>query len=101
MRAPVAPTPAARMQKEMISQIEKARPDYVVFVHVPVSWLQYSDSKTLILRWFQKYEKQRLRLVELVEIPSNGGPDLYRWFQGNPADVQSHARLWIAIFAQK
>ncbi|MGH8023058.1 MAG: ArnT family glycosyltransferase, partial [Limisphaerales bacterium] len=33
---------AARMQKEMISQIEKARPDYVVFVHVPVSWLQYS-----------------------------------------------------------
>ncbi|HEY1787590.1 MAG TPA: glycosyltransferase family 39 protein [Verrucomicrobiae bacterium] len=91
---------AVQMQKEMISQIEQANPDYVIFVHVPVSWLQYSDSKTLILDWFPKYQKERLRLVGLVEIPSDGSPDVYRWFNGNPKDVQTNAQLWIAIFAR-
>ena len=92
---------ALQMQREMISQIEQADPDYVVFVHVPVSWLQYSDSKTLILDWFPKYQKEQLRLVGLVEIPSNGGPDVYRWFEGNPKEVQTKSPLWIAIFARK
>ncbi|MGH7939548.1 MAG: glycosyltransferase family 39 protein [Limisphaerales bacterium] len=92
---------ALQMQEEMISQIERANPDYVVFVHIPASWLQYSDSKTLILDWFPKYQRERLRLVGLIEIPANGGPDRYRWFDGNPAVVQTKARLWIAIFAGK
>lgn len=92
---------ALQMQKEMISEIEQANPDYVVFVHVPLSWLQYSDSKTLILEWFPKYQRERLRLVGLVEIPSNGDPDVYRWFEGNPTVVQTSAPLWIAIFARK
>jgi hypothetical protein len=92
---------ALRMQEEMIYEIEQANPDYVVFVRVPASWLQYSDSKTLILDWFPKYQKQRLRLVGLVEIPSNGGPDVYRWFEGNPTTVQTSAQLFIAIFARK
>ncbi|HUA66794.1 MAG TPA: glycosyltransferase family 39 protein [Alphaproteobacteria bacterium] len=92
---------ALQMQKEMINEIEQANPDYVVFVHVPVSWLQYSDSKTLILDWFPKYQRERLRLVGLVEIPSNGGPDVWRWFEGNPTAVQISAQQWIAIFARK
>jgi hypothetical protein len=92
---------AVRMQEEMISQIEQANPDYVIFVHVPVSWLQYSDSKTLILDWFPKYQKERLRLVGIVEMPLNGEPDVYRWFEGNPTEVQTSARLWIAIFARR
>lgn len=92
---------ALQMQKEMISQIEQANPDYVIFVHVPVSWLQYSDSKTLILDWFPQYQRKRLRLVGLVEMPANGDPDVYRWFEGNPTVVQTSAQLWIGIFARK
>jgi hypothetical protein len=92
---------ALQMQEGMIHEIEQTNPDYVVFVHVPASWLQYSDSKTLIMDWFPKYQKQRLRLVGLIEIPSNGGPDVYRWFEGNPTEVQTSAQLWIGIFARK
>lgn len=92
---------ALQMQKEMISQIEQNKPDYVVFVHVPISWLQYSDSKTLILDWFPKYQREHLRLVGLVEMPLNGEPDVYRWFQGNPTNVQTSAQRWIGIFVRK
>jgi dolichyl-phosphate-mannose-protein mannosyltransferase len=92
---------ALRMQEEMIREIEQANPDYVVFVHVPVSWLQYSDSKTLILDWFPKYQSRRLRLVGLIEIPSNGGSDVYRSFKGNPTSVQTSSQLWVAIFARR
>lgn len=90
---------AEAMQKEMIQQIENANPDYVVFVHVPASWLQYSDSKTLIFDWFKKYQRQ-LRLVGLVEIPPNG-PTTYRWFEGNDANPQTSSPYWLAIFQRK
>jgi hypothetical protein len=91
---------AVAMQKEMIQQIENANPDYVVFVHVPGSWLQYSDSKTLIFDWFGKYQRQHLRLVGLVEVPQDG-PTTYRWFEGADNNVQTTAPYWLAIFQLK
>jgi hypothetical protein len=91
---------ALAMQKEMISQIEKADPDYVVFVHVSGSWLQYSDSHTLIFDWFQKYQAQHLQLVGLIEIPANG-PPVYRWFEGNQTNIQTTAEFWLTIFKRR
>ena len=91
---------ALSMQKEMIRQIENANPDYVVFVHVPGSWLQYSDSQTLIFDWFQKYQAQHLRLVGLVEIPTDG-PSRYRWFEDNETNVRTTADFWLTIFERR
>lgn len=91
---------ALTMQKQMIREIETANPNYVVFVHVPGSWLQYSDSKTLIFDWFGKYQRQQLQLAGLVEIPPDG-PTTYRWFEGNVTNVQTTAECWLAIFQRK
>ena len=91
---------AVTMQKEMIAQIEKANPDYAVFVHVPGSWLQYSGSNPLIFDWFQKYQAQQLRLAGLVEIPPDG-PSTYRWFSGDNATVQTSSDFWLAIFQRR
>ena len=91
---------AEAMQKEMISQIEKANPDYVIFVHVAGSWLQYSGSKTLIFDWFDKYRTEHLRLMGLVEI-SPDSPTLYRWFDGSDYAPQTSAQFWVAIFQRR
>ena len=91
---------AIDMQREMIRQIENANPDYVIFVHVPVSWLQYSDSNPSIFFWFQQYQRRHLRLVGLVEMH----PDslaTYHWFNGNVTNVQSTADSWISIFQKR
>lgn len=91
---------ALAMQKEMISEIESAAPDYVAFVHVPVSWLQYSDSNPFVFFWFQQYQRSHLKLVGLVEMPP-AGPPTYHWFDGDVTNVQTTAELWISIFKKR
>jgi hypothetical protein len=91
---------ALAMQKELIHQVESASPNYVVFVHVAGSWLQYSDSNPFIFQWFQNYQNQHLRLVGLVEIPANG-PTVYRWFEDNQTNVQTTAEFWLAVFQKR
>jgi hypothetical protein len=91
---------AAAMQQQMIDEIEKANPEYVVFVHVPVSWLQYSDSNPLIFQWFQKYQSRQLQLAGLVEMPLDG-PPVYHWFNGGEGAVQTSSPLWVSIFKRR
>jgi hypothetical protein len=91
---------ALMMQKQMISEIESANPDFVIFVHVTGSWLQYSDSQTLIFQWFQKYQDRHLRLVGLVEIPADGST-VYRWFENDETNVRTTAQFWVAIFQRR
>lgn len=91
---------AVKMQKEMIRNIENANPDYVVFVHVKASWLQYADSNPLIFDWFGKYQRERLQLAGLVEIAPDG-PTEYRWFDRPQTNVQTTAEAWLAIFKRR
>jgi len=46
---------ALDMQKEMIRQIEAARPKFIVLVGVRTSWLVRRDSKRLIFEWAEGY----------------------------------------------
>jgi len=46
---------AATMQQEMEKEIENNRPEYLVFVKTPVSWLPQPDSDMSILEWFRKF----------------------------------------------
>ena len=91
---------AVEMQKEMIREIEKANPDYVVFVHIKYSWLQYADSNPLIFDWFGKYQRERLQLAGFVGIASDG-PTEYRWFDGPETNVQTTVESWLAIFKRR
>lgn len=46
---------AATMQQEMISEIEKAQPEFIVVVNVEPSWVVRPESDTRIFAWAQKY----------------------------------------------
>ena len=59
---------ALQMQKEMISEIEKARPEFLVVVGVPVSWLRRPESPSLILQWASRYLADRYQLAGVVDI---------------------------------
>jgi len=91
---------AVEMQKEMIREIERADPDYVVFVHVKDSWLQYADSNPLIFDWFGKYQRERLQPAGLVEIAPDG-PTEYRWFDRPETNLQTSVKSWLAIFKRR
>jgi hypothetical protein len=85
---------ASDMQKDMAREIENSRPEYMVFVQVPASWLASPDSSRFIFDWFRKYVADHYELVGIAdEITSKTA---YVW--GDAAKsyhVQSDASLSI------
>jgi len=71
---------AMTMQKEMIGDIEKANPEFLLFVEVSFSWLAQPGSPQLksLLSWAEGYIGRRYQLVGIADII---GPDKteYRW----------------------
>lgn len=85
---------AAKMQQEMISEIERARPQYIVFVNVPVSWLGRPTSSRLILDWSQQYLSQNYEIDGLADILDESQ---YRWGE-EAATYQAASPYTVRIF---
>ena len=61
---------ASVMQRQMIREIEKARPKYVVYIGTSLSWLPQPNCDQTVLKWLQKYVLSNYTPVGLVDIPS-------------------------------
>jgi hypothetical protein len=61
---------AISMQEDMIRQIEKARPKYIVMVNTTFSWLESKDSPDLIFRWAARYLHANYEPAGIVDIQS-------------------------------
>ncbi len=68
---------ARRMQEEMISEIEVARPRYLISVAIDVSWFRRSSSEQLIFTWANEYLSQYYKLVGFVNTLSASRTDYY------------------------
>jgi hypothetical protein len=98
----VEPQPyAAGMQKEMIQEVEESRPDYVVYVSARSSWVQSTARiSNGIFDWFERYHREQLRMVGLVEIRA-GKPTQYHWLDQSETNLQTSAESWLAIFQRR
>jgi len=67
---------ALEMQKEMSSEIEKARPEFLVVVGVPTSWLGRPESPQLIFDWADQYLADHYVPAGVVDILQESQ---YRW----------------------
>ena len=86
---------APRMQREMVEEIERSRPAYLVFVNVFASWLVRPKSERLLFRWFEEYATREFDLVGVVDILSETRTE-YRWDRGTVGYVpRSPHFLWI------
>ena len=68
---------ALPMQREMIQEIEAARPKYLVVVSMNISWLKRPDSENLIFDWFARYCPENFALEGAVTIISADRTDYY------------------------
>ncbi len=80
---------ARQFQKQMIEEVEAARPKYVVFVNLKASWLPPPEADMTVANWFIDYQNRQLRLVGLVEVDS-ANHITYRW---TPADLTPHSNV--------
>jgi len=58
---------AKGMQEEMISEIEAAKPKYIVFANVRCSWLPVPSSETEVLRWSGEYLNRNYQIAGILE----------------------------------
>ncbi|MFZ3264588.1 MAG: glycosyltransferase family 39 protein [Terriglobales bacterium] len=77
---------ARTMQQEMISEIEAARPQFVVLVNVAPSWLDSPKSNRNIFTWMQRYLPDHYEPVGVADIQNIDHTE-YRW-----AEEASHYR---------
>jgi hypothetical protein len=68
---------AAVMQSEMIADIEKAEPELLIYVDVPLSWLPPPGANMYIFDWLRSYLAQNYRLLAVDQSTLNplGGAD--------------------------
>lgn len=71
---------ALMMQQEFVHDIEEARPEYVVFVTVPTSWLRTPRSVPMIFEWWKQFAPQHYSEVGIADIISADQTE-YRWDQ--------------------
>jgi hypothetical protein len=69
---------ARQFQKQMIQEVEAARPKYVVFVNLKASWLPPPNPDMTVAKWFVDYQAKQLKLVGLVEV-DKANRITYRW----------------------
>lgn len=69
---------ASFSQQEMIGEITKAKPEYIVFVGIQASWLPKPGSDQGIFRWVFDYTRQYYDIVGAVNLVP-GEPAGYTW----------------------
>jgi hypothetical protein len=71
-----------QMEREMRTEVERGKPDYVVFVNLGSSWLPYPAENLVSLRqWIMDYTQRHYDPFGVVTFPPNQyvwGPDCFR-----------------------
>lgn len=67
---------ARRMQERLIQSLEQAKPKYIVWVSVAMSWLQRPDSDTRIFEWAKGYLEEHYRLAAYLSLDKATSPKL-------------------------
>ena len=90
---------ALKMQREMIREIESARPEYLVYVAYGFSWIFRPGSDRTILRWFDEYAGRDYEEVGVVRLNSAGKVEcLWNVTSAHPAKPEGQ---YLAIYKRK
>jgi hypothetical protein len=89
---------ATQMQQEMIGEIERARPKFLIFVVMPDSWLQRPASERTIFKWANEYTAQNYNVAGFINIVAPDKTDYY--FDGVPQSVPQLGK-YVLIYERK
>lgn len=83
------------MQKEMIREVEAARPRFIVFTPISGSWLTTPRSDKSIITWLSGYQNKHYSLVGVADILSDN-ETVYQWFDEAKAyTFQTPRRIYV------
>jgi hypothetical protein len=95
----VEPQPfALQMQSELMSEIEAARPAYIVLVRVPSSW-EFLDNATPIFDWFSEYSGKSYEVVGVADILSPNDT-VYVW-DASAVTYEPRSQFSLSVYKRK
>jgi 4-amino-4-deoxy-L-arabinose transferase-like glycosyltransferase len=83
------------LQGQMISQIEAASPEYIVWANVDTSWLLRPDTLNATLFWARDYIKNRYELAGLADILPDA--TIYTWGEA-AKKIQPQSPTYLMVF---
>jgi 4-amino-4-deoxy-L-arabinose transferase-like glycosyltransferase len=89
---------ASQMQQEMIRDIERAHPKFLISVVMPDSWLQRPESERLIFTWANEYTAKNYTIAGFVNMVAPDKTDYY--FDNVPQSVPQLGK-YILIYQRK
>ena len=89
---------ASQMQKEMIRDIERAHPKFLISVVMPDSWLQRPKSERSIFTWANEYTAQNYTVAGFVNMIA---PDKTDYYFGNVPQSVPQLGKYILIYQRK
>ena len=89
---------ATQMQQEMIREIERAHPKFLIFVVMPDSWLQRPESEQKIFTWANEYTAQNYTVAGFVNMVAPDRTDYY--FDSVPQSVPQLGK-YVLIYERK
>jgi hypothetical protein len=89
---------ANQMQQEMIREIERAQPKFLIFVVMPDSWLQQPGSDRMIFTWANEYTAQNYTVAGFVNMIA---PDRTDYYFGTVPQSVPQLGKYILIYERK
>jgi hypothetical protein len=89
---------AGQMQEEMIREIERAHPKFLISVVMPDSWLQRPESEQLIFTWANEYAAKNYTVAGFVNMVA---PDKTDYYFGNVPQSVPQLGRYILIYQRK
>lgn len=90
---------AVQMQDDMIAQLERERPRFLVLVNVDTSWSRRADSSLKLLDWAAHTVDASYRPIGLVEMMQDG-PSRSVWGDA-AASATPRSRAYVAVFERR
>lgn len=59
---------AAGLQRELVAEVEAARPAYILYVKVEMSWSGWVGADQLLFEWFARYREANYTMVGIFDI---------------------------------
>ncbi len=90
---------ASAMQRDMIGEIEAAKPEFIVQVAYKYSWLMADKSDQTIINWAGDYTKKFYAQVGIIGLQTGGG---MIWIPGKVAnDFHNPLQQFMVIYQRK
>jgi len=88
-----------KMQKEMIQEIELAKPKYLIYIHISTSWMATPNSTKYIFDWINPFlQNNHYKIIGIADIFSD--KTIYQW-DNDAFFYHPRSEFYVQIFEKK